>query len=118
MMCYEQNVIFSLIHSFLPFSYIGNTGLTLLFFFTDAYNDRRVDVQFFYVARFKTIRYQIAYGSYPTPLIFHYCLTLTIVFQLTLFLNSVVLNLFGHVLIVTTQLLKLLHYPLFSVFYI
>ena len=36
---------------------------------------------------------------------------LTIVFQLTLFLNSGVLNLFGHVLklIVRTQLLKLLH---------
>ena len=41
-----------------------------------------------------------------------YCLSLTIVFLLTLFLNNVVLNIIGHVLIVTTQLLTLLHYPL------
>ena len=75
------------------------------------WNYSSIDVQYFYVAWRKTIIRRL----WKLPNTTHYCLPLTIVFQLTLFLNSVVLKLFGHVLIVTTQLLKLLHYPLFPV---
>ena len=59
---------------------------------------------------------KVYYGSNPIPLhcsllpSINDCIPIDI-----LFLNIVVLNLFGHVLIVTTQLIKLLHYPLFPV---